>query len=94
MFDSTSRYAVVEDATLVVNGQTVRYKRRRFIPEPTGSTVIEYQVAAGDRLDLIAARYLGDPIQFWKLCDAAGVLDPEELEQPGATVEIRLEVPG
>jgi hypothetical protein len=94
MFDSTSRYAAVEDATLVVDGRTVRYKRRRFIPEPTGSTVIEYQVAAGERLDLIAARYLGDPTQFWKLCDAAGVLDPEELEQPGATVEIRLEVPG
>jgi hypothetical protein len=93
MFDATSRYTAVEDATLVVDGRTIRYKRRRFIPEPTGNTVVEYQVVAGDRLDLIAARSLGDPTLFWKLCDAAGVLDPADLEQPGATVEVQLEVP-
>jgi hypothetical protein len=92
VFDPTSRYATVPDATLVLDGRMVRYKRRRFIPEPTGTTVIEYRVAPGDRLDLIAARYLGDPTQFWKLCDTAGVFDPAELERPGATVEIRLEV--
>jgi hypothetical protein len=93
MFDPTSRYAAVEDATLTVDGRLLRYKRRRFVPPPTGNTVVEHPVAPGDRLDLLAARYLGDPTQFWKLCDATGVLDPAELEQPGATVQVRLELP-
>jgi nucleoid-associated protein YgaU len=93
MFDSTSRYASVDEATLIVDGRLIRYKRRRFGPPANGSTVVEHTVAPGDRLDLLAARYLGDPTQFWKLCDATGVLDPAELERPGATVHIRLELP-
>ena len=36
-------------------------------------------VVAGDRLDNLAARYLGDPEQFWRLCDANGAMRPEEL---------------
>jgi hypothetical protein len=93
MFDSTSRYASIEEATLTVDGRPIRYKRRRFVPAPSGSTVVEHTVAPGDRLDLLAARYIGDSTQFWKLCDATGVLDPAELEQPGATVQVRLELP-
>jgi hypothetical protein len=93
VFDPTSRYAALEDAALIVDGRIVRYKRRRFIPQPGGSTVLEYQVAPGDRLDLLAARFFNDALQYWRLCDAAGVLDPEDLEQPGVTVQVRLEVP-
>ena len=33
----------------------------------------------GDRLDNIAARYLGDPEQFWRICDANGAMRPDEL---------------
>jgi hypothetical protein len=93
VFEPTSRYAAVADGTLTVGGRLVRYKRRRFVPVPTGSVLVEHSGVPGDRLDLLAARYLGDPAQFWKLCDAAGVLDPAELEQPGAEVVVRLEVP-
>ncbi len=93
MFEPTSRYAQVGEGTLTVGGRLVRYKRRRFVPVPTGAVVVEHVVVPGDRLDLLAARYLGDPTQFWKLCDAAGVLDPDELEEPGAEVVVRLEVP-
>jgi hypothetical protein len=93
VFEPTSRYAAVADATLPVGARLVRYKRRRFVPAPTGSVVAEHVVVPGDRLDLLAARYLGDPTLFWKLCDAAGVLDPAELERPGAEVVVRLEVP-
>jgi hypothetical protein len=93
MFDPTSRYAAIEEATLSVGDRLVRYKRRRFVPEPTGTTAVEHTVAAGERLDLLAARYLGDPTQFWRLCDAAGVLDPADLERPGSTVHVRLELP-
>jgi hypothetical protein len=33
----------------------------------------------GDRLDTIAAKYLGDPEQFWRIADANGAMRPEEL---------------
>ena len=33
----------------------------------------------GDRLDLIAAKYLGDPLIFWLICDANGAIDPNDL---------------
>ena len=33
----------------------------------------------GDRLDLLAARYLKDPTLFWRLCDANDVLVADAL---------------
>ena len=43
----------------------------------------------GDRLDLIAAKYLGDPLIFWLICDANGAIEPETLvETPGTVVNI------
>lgn len=43
-----------------------------------------HRVAADDRLDLLAARYLGDPAGFWRICDANLALDPDELVGPDA----------
>ena len=34
-------------------------------------------IGAGDRLDNLAARYIGDPQQFWRLCDANGAMQPK-----------------
>ena len=39
----------------------------------------EVAVGQGDRLDLITARTLGDPEQFWRVCDANDAMDPREL---------------
>jgi hypothetical protein len=51
----------------------------------------EHRVQQADRLDNIAARYLGDPEQFWRLCDANGVLRPEALiETIGNRIRITL----
>jgi hypothetical protein len=48
-------------------------------------------VTQGERLDNITARYLGDPLQFWRLCDANGALDPEELtDETGRTIAITM----
>ncbi|HYN19753.1 MAG TPA: hypothetical protein VE078_02255, partial [Thermoanaerobaculia bacterium] len=68
----------------------VAYKRRRFLPQPTDLTVLDdVQVIQGDRLDLIAARELGDPELFWRIADAHYALDPFELtEEPGSVVRI------
>jgi hypothetical protein len=75
----------VEIATTTVpdgvgGSRTVRYLRRRFPPQPsTLSTLAEHLVTRGDRLDVITARYLGDPTQFWRVCDANLVIHPDEL---------------
>jgi len=42
-------------------------------------------------LDNLAAKYLGDPEQFWRLCDANGAMRPDELvEVIGAVIKITL----
>ncbi|MBI2767720.1 MAG: LysM peptidoglycan-binding domain-containing protein [Chloroflexi bacterium] len=91
-FPPTSRYHGVELAAFERPGEAaVAYVRRRFIAPPEQFALLqEYRVAAGDRLDLIAAHFLGEPDQFWRICDANGALTPEELEQPGAVVRITL----
>ena len=52
--------------------------------------MVEHTVAAGERLDTVTARYLGDPTQFWQICDANHVLEPDELEVVGGTVHVAL----
>ncbi len=81
MFEHTSRYYELETVTYTTpGGRTVAYKRRRFLPAPTGQIVlVEHTVTKGERLDNITARYLGDPEQFWRLCDINNAMHPEEL---------------
>ena len=97
MFEPTSRYHEVETAKLELRGRDgrirpVSYKRRRFIPSGEGlTTLVEHTVVAGDRLDNIAARYLGDPEGFWQVCDANDVLRPGELtKEAGRAIKIAL----
>lgn len=69
----------------------VVYFRRRFLPEPsTFATLREHIVTDGERLDLIAARELGDPLAFWKLCDANRLARPLAFNGPPGS---RLVVP-
>src|SRR5581483_479018 len=93
-FPETSRYATVETITWAVpGGKTVVYLRRRFVPAPNRFVQVrEHTVIQGDRLDNIAAKYLGDPEQFWQLCDANGALWPQELEEVGRKLRITLPV--
>lgn len=96
MFDTTSRYFNLETATLNVpddDGTTreIRYVRRRIIASTDSqTTLVEHTVAQGERLDQITARYLSDPVQFWRVCDANNVLEPEELEETGRVIKITL----
>ena len=97
MFDPASRYYKLETATLDVvesDGQqrSVRYLRRRFIPRSDdATTLVEHAVVQGDRLDNVTARYLGDPEQFWRVCDANTAMHPAELtEEVGTIIKISL----
>jgi nucleoid-associated protein YgaU len=49
---------------------------------------LEHRVVAGDRLDLLAARYFGDPLQFWRIADANPASSPDELLEPGRVLVI------
>jgi hypothetical protein len=96
MFDPASRYAGLEIATIPVpdaagGTRDIRYVRRRVIPPADGMTTLaEHTVAQGERLDQITARYVGDPTQFWRVCDANNVASAEELEETGRVVKIAL----
>ena len=74
------------------SGEMVTYLARRIVPQagaPNYATVAQHTVRSGDRLDLIAAKYLGDPLMFWLLCDANGAIRPGALvATPGKVLNI------
>ena len=82
-FAMTSRYYNLETATLeTVDGQTIIYLRRRFVPGPERFALLqEHMVTQGERLDNVTAQYLGDPEQFWRICDANAAMRPDELTE-------------
>jgi hypothetical protein len=82
-FSQTSRYFGIETTTIETgDGKTYAYLRRRFLPQPENFTTLqEHVVVQGDRIDNITARYLGDPLQFWRVCDANRAMRPEELTE-------------
>jgi hypothetical protein len=92
-FPTDSRYygySVLQYAA--ADGQSVPYLARRIIPQPGApnyATINQYTVQQGDRLDRIAAKFLGDPILAWLICDANGALKPHDLvATPGRTLAI------
>jgi hypothetical protein len=89
----TSRYYPVEQKMLELpDGTSIPYLGRRFVPLPERFATLEmHTVEQGERPDQVAYQHLGDPEQFWRICDANGVLYPEELtERPGSQIRITL----
>jgi hypothetical protein len=92
-FSPTSRYYVTPIATLETsNGNSINYLRRRFVPPADNFfLLLVHTVAKGERLDNITNQYLGDPTQFWQLCDANNAVNPDELtEITGQQIRITL----
>ncbi len=92
-FPTDSRYYAYSTLTYTdPSGNMVSYLARRIVPQPGApnySTVATHTVKQGDRLDMIAAKYLGDPLMFWLICDANGAIRPNQLvETPGKVVNI------
>ena len=93
VFPPNSRYAGIETATWIrPDGTTIAYLTRRFVPPADDFVLLqEHEVMRPDRLDNITARYLGDPLLFWQVCDANGAMRPDELtETPGRRLRITL----
>jgi hypothetical protein len=98
-FPPSSRYHKTATAKFTMaDGSEVAYLKRRFVPPPEAFALLqEHAVAQGERLDHIAAKYLGDPEQFWRICDANGAVRPNELLEPiGRRLRITLpeNIPG
>jgi len=92
-FSAASRYASIEVAEHTAdNGDRIPYLRRRFVPPSSAFELLEeHRVMQGERLDLIAARRIGDPQMYWLICDANDAIRPEELiETVGRTLRITL----
>jgi hypothetical protein len=91
MFEPTSRYYDIETVSRTQpDGRVVPYKRRRFLPR--GETLLvlaELSVGQGERLDVLTARALGDPEQFWRVCDANNAMYPPDLiAEPGQRLRV------
>jgi hypothetical protein len=92
-FSPLSRYAAIATSTLeLADGEAIIYLQRRFVPGPERLAFLQWhEVHQDQRLDQIAAQYLGNPEQFWRLCDANRALRPEQLvEQAGKQLRITL----
>jgi hypothetical protein len=93
MFAMTSRYFSIPTAKIEkAASETIVYVRRRFVPPPERFALLqEHTVTQGERLDNITAHFLGDPEQFWRVCDANRAMRPEELtETVGRKLRITL----
>jgi hypothetical protein len=94
MFASTSRYAAIATTSIVVGDRTIAYIRRRFLPQGDQLPLLANAVFTdGDRLDLLANRTLGDPEQFWRICDANDAMNPDDLGTPGESLRVPLPQP-
>ena len=80
MFATNSRYAKLVPYTVTLrDGRVVT--ATRLWQSPAQLPLAGYHTKVqGDRLDLLAARYLQDPTLFWKLCDANDTPAPMALE--------------
>jgi len=92
MFPVTSRYyGIATEEFQEPSGRRIVYLSRRFLPPASRTTVIaEHVVTQGERLDNITALYLGDPEQFWRVCDANNAMRPAEMT---AEIGRRLRIP-
>jgi hypothetical protein len=91
MFEPTSRYYTIETTNRTQpDGRVVAFKRRRFLPRGESMLVLaELNVAQGERLDVLTARALGDPEQFWRVCDANNAMYPPDLvAEPGQRLRV------
>jgi hypothetical protein len=79
MFTPASRYFKASTYQAVLPSGAV--VTALVIPGPRSPAPIGFHPrAVGDRLDLLAVKYLNDPTGFWRLCDANNSLAADALE--------------
>jgi hypothetical protein len=81
LYPPTSRYYGLDTTTIEpVQGKPIIYLKRRFVPQPDRFALLQtHTVVQGDRLDNVTAKYMDDPLQFWRICDANRAMRPDDL---------------
>ena len=78
MFSANSRYA--NQALYTATTADGKQVRAVTLPLPSQPPLAGFHPRrTGERLDLIAARFLADPTRFWLLCDANNCPVPDAL---------------
>ncbi len=92
MFQANSRYATLKTKKMTApDERQIAYVSRRLLPQGSQLPLLgEVSVVQGERLDLLAARTLGDPEQFWQIADANNAMNPDDLT---AQLGRRLRIP-
>ena len=94
-FAPNSRYYGVPATTMTTaDGRMLSYLTRRFVPPPEDFSLLQtYTTVQNDRLDSISAKFFGDPLLYWRICDANRAIRPAELtETIGTQLAITLPV--
>jgi hypothetical protein len=103
LFDPSSRYFTLKDLHYAPKKKsigekshkviTIPYKERRFLPAFDQIEIIQdVTVGAGERLDNISAHTIGDPEQFWHICDANDFMHPLDLtSEQGQRIHIGMQ---
>ena len=80
MFDSKSRYSKAE--TYVVQDSRGRNVNVVVPPPPPDQSLLGlHLLIQGERMDLLAAKYLDDPAGFWRIAEQNDVMLPEALTE-------------
>ena len=92
MFDPTSRYAALPTLSYVAGpGRTISHVPARILPQSAALTMLgAVAPVPGERLDLFAARTLGDALLFWRIADANDAMDPDALIEAGVPLNVPL----
>lgn len=87
-FAPGSRYYGVEIRSHLEADGTVRaFVGRRIIPETARYVPLDRHRTDGvERVDAVAAHFYGDPLQYWRICDANGIDDPATATRPEGRV--------
>jgi hypothetical protein len=78
MFAANSRYAGLVTYTVTMPDGSTVVATRLPLPNPLALAGYHRRIT-GDRLDLLAARYLKDPTVFWRICDSNNAPSPDAL---------------
>jgi hypothetical protein len=75
---------------VAADGNVIPYLKRRLLPQGGDlAAMTTVTVTVGQRLDLIAARLQGDPLQFWRIADANDAMNPFDLTAvPGRVLRV------
>jgi hypothetical protein len=83
VFEPRSRYAKTQTyETTDRRGRTVKVVA--VPPAPRQTSLGVHRMRQGQRLDHLAAQYLGEPTAFWRICEQNGALHAEVLSEAHA----------